>query len=76
MPWTLATRHSCRLQWSRPHLRTETTPPALGDPIDCTASMEPSSFEDGDVEASLAITADRFAASMEPSSFEDGDPMI
>ncbi|MFM7165382.1 MAG: hypothetical protein ACKO3T_09060, partial [Planctomycetaceae bacterium] len=57
---------------SRPHLRTETIRQEAEVSAYITASMEPSSFEDGDIAGRLHDHVDGWA-SMEPSSFEDGD---
>gem|GEM_PF-2724678 len=62
------------LQWSRPHLRTETRQKQSENERAFNASMEPSSFEDGDQNNERQYYSVTFA-SMEPSSFEDGDVM-
>ncbi len=61
------------LQWSRPQLRTETSPQLSISQNPVFASMEPSSVEDGNVNTAGEQLIGIVRASMEPSSVEDGN---
>ncbi len=63
---------AAQLQWSRPQLRTETQSVCSAAVQQSTASMEPSSVEDGN-SGEILSQWHTTEASMEPSSVEDGN---